>query len=253
MVMLALITGATSGIGKATAKALWSQGYSVILTGRRSDRLELLKKEWMASAKPHQQIHIATFDLQKSEEISKFLKDFSVHLEKLDVLVNNAGLAKGTDKFQDAKANDWDQMIDTNIKALLHMTRAVLPFMIKNNSGHIINLGSVAGRWVYPGGAIYCATKFAVRALSEGLRQDLLGTNLRVTNIEPGMVETEFSEVRMENKEAAKKVYQGMKPLSAEDIAETIVWCLNRPPHVNIQELVVYPTAQPHVGMVHRT
>ena len=243
----ALITGASSGIGAATARLLASQKYNLILCGRRLERLEAL-----ASELESQECLVAPFDLQKSEDVEKFLANHQAYLSKLDVLVNNAGLAKGTDPVQNADFKDWETMIDTNIKGLMHMTRGVLSQMVKKRSGHIVNIGSVAGRWVYPGGAIYCATKFAVRAFTEGLRQDLLGTNVRVTNIEPGMVHTEFSLVRLESKEKAEAVYAGMKPLTPEDIAETISWVLDRPQHVNVQELVVYPTDQAHVGMVHR-
>lgn len=169
-----------------------------------------------------------------------------------DVLINNAGLALGTDKLQDAKTSDWDGMIDTNVKGLLYLTRLVLPEFLKNKRGHIVNIGSVAGRWLYPGGAVYCATKFAVRAISEGLRMDLIGTPIRVTNVEPGMVETEFSFVRTGDEDKAKAVYKGMKPLSADDIADCVAWSLSRPAHVNIQELVVFPVDQPAVGQVHR-
>lgn len=155
--------------------------------------------------------------------------------------------------MQDARIADWDEMFDVNVKGLLSLTRGLLPFMIRNKSGHIVNLGSVAGRWTYPGGAVYCATKFAVRALSEGLRMDLVGTGIRVTNIEPGMVNTEFSKVRFGDQAAADKVYAGMTPLSAQDVAESILWCVQRPAHVNIQEIVIYPTDQAAIGLVHRS
>jgi NADP-dependent 3-hydroxy acid dehydrogenase YdfG len=154
--------------------------------------------------------------------------------------------------MQDADVNDWEEMIDTNIKGLLYMTRGVVGFMITKKSGHIVNLGSVAGRWTYPGGGVYCATKFAVRALSEGLRLDLIGTPIRVTNIEPGMVQTEFSLVRLGDQRKADQVYDKMTPLSAQDLAETILWCVQRPAHVNIQELVIFPTDQAGVGFVNR-
>jgi len=256
--MIALITGATAGIGEATAKLLWQNGYSVILTGRRAQRLQKLKSELLASKSQKDSVQASSwvetfdFDIQDSKQVEKFLKANDKILSGLDVLVNNAGLARGTDKIQDGQLQDWEQMIDTNVKGLLYMTRGVLPHLLKNKKGHIVNIGSVAGRWTYPGGAVYCATKFAVRALSEGLRQDLLGSNIRVSNIEPGMVETEFSEVRFQDSEKAKKVYQGMKPLAAQDIADTILWCLQRPAHVNIQELVIYPTDQAAIGLVHR-
>ncbi|MFS4460580.1 SDR family NAD(P)-dependent oxidoreductase [Bdellovibrio sp. HCB2-146] len=247
----ALVTGATSGIGWATCESLAKQGYSILATGRRPERLDQLKKHLTKTA-PTVQFQGATFDVSDRFEVSEFIKEQKSRLEKVEVLVNNAGLAKGIEKMQDANLDDWEVMIDTNIKGLLFMTRALLPLMLQRNSGHIVNLGSVAGRWTYPGGGVYCASKFAVRALSEGLRMDLLGSKIRVTNIEPGMVNTEFSLVRLEDKQKADKVYEGMTPLEAKDIAETIAWCVSRPAHVNIQELVIYPTDQAHVGQVAR-
>lgn len=194
-------------------------------------------------------------DLREPAKIEDFIKKHHQVLKQLKVLVNNAGLAAGVDRFHEAKTQDWDLMIDVNIRGLLYLTRSLLPFLLEQREGaHIVNLGSVAGRWVYPAGAVYCATKFAVRALSEGLRMDLQGKNIRVTNIEPGMVETEFSEVRLGDKDKAKAVYSGMRPLEAMDIAESILWCLERPQHVNIQELVIFPSDQAAVGpsYVHR-
>jgi len=242
------ITGSSSGIGQACAEIFAAKGANLILNARRKDRLENLQQKLQAEY-PQQKFTLAVFDIQNLSSVQNY---FSQEKPSVDILINNAGLAKGVDKVQDALATDWDQMIDTNIKGLLYVTRQVLPSMIKNKSGHIVNLGSVAGRFTYPGGAVYSATKFAVRAITEGLRMDLLGQPVRVTNIEPGMVETEFSEVRLNDKTAAKKVYEGMTPLSAQDIAETIYWCCDRPPHVNIQELIIYPTDQAHVGQVAR-
>lgn len=247
----ALITGATSGIGWATALALAGQGYSILATGRRLEKLQELEKTLKAQF-PSVGVKTAAFDISDRFEVSEFLKSFSSEIAHMDVLVNNAGLAKGVDKMQESSLDDWETMIDTNIKGLLFMTRGVVEHMVRRNSGHIVNLGSVAGRWTYPGGGVYCATKFAVRALSEGLRMDLLGSKIRVTNIEPGMVHTEFSLVRFEDSAKADKVYEGMTPLTAQDIAETIAWCVARPAHVNIQELVIYPTDQAHVGQVAR-
>lgn len=247
----ALITGATSGIGWATALALAGQGYSILATGRRLEKLQELEKTLKAQF-PSVGVKTAAFDISDRFEVSEFLKSFTSEIAHMDVLVNNAGLAKGVDKMQESSLDDWETMIDTNIKGLLFMTRGVVEHMVRRNSGHIVNLGSVAGRWTYPGGGVYCATKFAVRALSEGLRMDLLGSKIRVTNIEPGMVHTEFSLVRFEDAAKADKVYEGMTPLTAQDIAETIAWCVARPAHVNIQELVIYPTDQAHVGQVAR-
>lgn len=244
MAKLALITGASSGIGEATAILLSKKGYQLILTGRRKDRLEKLARKLKAE--------FLVFDLADEKSIAATFKKNQKLLNRVDILVNNAGLARGADKVQEAKIEDYNEMIDTNIKGLFSLTQKILPLMLKRKQGHIVNIGSVAGRWIYPGGAVYCATKHAVRAFSEGLRMDLLGKNIRVTNIEPGMVNTEFSTVRFGSKEKADAVYQGMTPLSAKDVAETIVWSLERPEHVNIQELVVYPTDQAHVTMVHR-
>ena len=242
-----IITGATSGIGLATAKLLAQKSYKLMLLGRREDRLTTLKNELSKKT----EVETFAFDLRDKKQVQDFVSQAS--LDRAEILINNAGLARGVDNFQDAKLDDVDEMIETNVTALLHLTRGVLPFMFKKNRGHIVNLGSVAGRIVYPKGAVYCATKYAVRAISDGLRMDLLGTAIRVTNVEPGMVDTEFSEVRLRSKEKADKVYEGMKPLLAQDIAETIVWCLERPAHVNIHELVIYPTDQASVGQVHRT
>lgn len=242
----ALITGASSGIGAAAAQAFAAAGYDLILVARRAERLEKL-----AATLPPGSVQTFALDIQDEEAVASFAA--KVDLARVTVLLNNAGLAKGTDKLQAGKLKDWDAMIDTNVKGLLYLTRAVLPFMVEAKRGHIVNLGSVAGRWVYPGGAVYCATKHAVRALSEGLRMDLIGTGVRVTNIEPGMVETEFSAVRFEDQEKARKVYEGMKALSAADVADTILWCAQRPPHVNVQELVLFPTDQAAISQVHRS
>lgn len=240
----ALITGATAGIGQATAVELAKQGCDLILTGRRIERLDQVAKELRDSHKV--QVTVLAFDISNRGECEAALG--KADLSKLSILVNNAGLALGTDPVTTAKLDDWDKMIDTNIKGLLYVTRLCLDAIVKNE-GHIVNIGSVAGRWTYPGGSVYAATKFAVRALTEGMRFDLMGKPVRVTNIEPGMVETEFSEVRFDgDKEKAANVYKGMHALAAVDIAETIVWCLARPKHVNIQELIIYPTDQAGVG-----
>ena len=242
----ALITGATSGIGAATARRLADLGYGLILNGRRLDRLEALKNELKT------EVRLAPFDIRDRKAVEQFCSQRADWLRELTVLVNNAGLAAGTEKVQDARIDDWENMIQTNVMGLLVLTRQVLPFFIKKNEGHIVNMGSVAGRWTYPGGAVYCATKFAVRAISESLRMDLFGTAIRVSNIEPGMVHTEFSEVRLGSKAQGDAVYKDMNPLSADDIAETISWVLERPKHVNIQEIVIYPTDQAAIRMVNR-
>lgn len=242
-----VITGASSGIGEAAAIQFARKKYKLILVARRSDRLEKLKKLCLKEGSV--EVQTLKIDLQNTKDLQALQS--KLKNESIDILVNNAGLAKGVELFQNSKNEDWDAMIDTNVKALLKVTRGILPQLIKSQ-GHIVNMGSVAGRLVYEGGAVYCATKFAVRAISEGLRMDLKGTGVRVTNIEPGMVNTEFSLVRLGNQQKADAVYQDMMPLLANDIAETILWVVDRPSHVNIQELVIYPTDQATVGQVVR-
>ena len=243
---LALITGATAGIGEATANRLADAGCSLILTGRREERLSALKNTLS------KKVEVQTLAFDVSDRVACEKAMASINHDKIDILVNNAGLAKGVEPIPSAKIDDWEEMIDTNVLGLLVMTRLILPSMMKRKRGDIINIGSVAGRWSYPGGGVYCATKAAVRAITEGLRMDVMGTGVRVTNIAPGMIETEFSDVRLGSKEAAHKVYQGMTPLSAHDIADAITWCLERPPHVNVQEMIIFPTDQAGVGYVHR-
>lgn len=242
----AFITGASSGIGEATAVALAGAGYDLVLAARRRSRLETLAEDLRRGGRRVDVVELDVRDRAAVEALSA--QPFFDHVT---VLVNNAGLAKGMERVQEGKLDDFDAMIDTNVKGLLYVTRALTPGLIARK-GQIVNLGSVAGRWVYPGGAVYCASKFAVRAITEGLRLDLLGTGVRVTNIAPGMVETEFSEVRLGDEERAKAVYRGVQALSAADVAETIAWCLTRPAHVNVQELVLYPTDQASPGHVHR-
>lgn len=243
-----LITGASSGIGAATARAFARLKRPLILWARRTDRLEDLKKECLALGSP--EVAIAPVDVRDASAIGK--ETAASLYARVEVLVNNAGLARGLSPFQSDSPAHWDDMIDTNLKGVLNVTHAILPHLLKRNSGHIVNVGSVAGRWFYPKGHVYCATKAAVHALNEGLRLDLVGTNIRVTEISPGMVETEFSQVRLEDAEKAKQVYAGLQPLVADDVAETIVWCCLRPSHVNVQELVLYPTAQASTTVVHR-
>ncbi len=236
-----LITGATSGIGEATARALHARGKKLLLLGRRKERLDKLAQELGAET--------WAVDVRERKTLEElFLK----HAPKLQGLVNNAGLARGRGPIQHGNFDDWDEMIDTNLKALLTVTRLALPALIESR-GTIVNMGSVAGHLTYPGGNVYCATKHAVRALSQSMRADLLGTGVRVTEISPGMVETEFSEVRFNgDREKAKAVYAGMTPLRAQDIAEAIVWCFERPAHVTIEELVIYPTDQATPTLIHR-
>lgn len=243
------VTGATSGIGLETAKAFAEMGYPLILNGRRQDRLDKIRLELSKKVL----VNLAPFDVSDRDEVDIWFNKNETLVANVGILINNAGLARGADMIQNGHVDDWDEMIDVNVKGLLYVTRRVIPHLIKRQSGHIINIGSVAGRYVYPGGAVYCATKFGVRAISEGLRMDLLGKNIRVCNIEPGMVETEFSEVRFRDKEKAGAVYKGMTPLTPVDIARTISWVVQQPSHVTIQELVIYPTDQASVRDVHRT
>lgn len=242
------ITGATAGIGKAIAKIFAESGSHLVLNGRRENRLEELKQQ----LEKHYNIDVvlAPFDVRDREAAQQFLNSFS---EPVDILVNNAGLAKGVDAVFDADYEDWDTMIDTNIKGVLNMTRLISPQMKERNRGHIINIGSIAGHESYSGGSVYCATKHAVKGFTEATKKDLHGTNVRVSMVSPGLVETEFSEVRFKgDKEQADEVYEGIKPLVANDIAEIVHFMANRPPHVNIMDTIVFPVAQSSSTMVHR-
>lgn len=248
---LVFITGASSGIGAACAKHFAKAGAMLLLCSRRSKALRLLalslEKKYSAS------IHTFSLDVSQASKVKKTLNALPEKWKKIDILINNAGLAAGLDSMQEAKIQDWEEMINTNIKGLLYVTRHILPSMIKRKAGHIINIGSIAGHQVYPKGAVYCATKAAVKTLSEGLRLDLLGTAVRVTSIDPGAVETNFSLVRFKgDQKRAAAVYKGMKPLSADDIAETLVFCASRPPHVNISEVLIMPTAQASATLTYR-
>ncbi|MDR1756855.1 MAG: SDR family NAD(P)-dependent oxidoreductase [Culturomica sp.] len=239
---IALITGATSGIGRATAEKLAGNGFDLIITGRRPERLEAL-----AGSLGEQGTKIAPlcFDIRRPEEVKQAVASLEGNWRNIDVLVNNAGLAVGISPVQDGLIEDWERMIDTNLKGLLYITRAVAPLMTARRTGHIVNIASIAGKEVYPGGNVYCATKHAVDALSKAMRTDLLAHNIRVTNIAPGMVETEFSVVRYKgDAEAAANVYKGLTPLSGEDIADAILFAVTRPPHVCLNDMVIMPTAQ---------
>ncbi len=241
--MLVLITGATSGIGKSTAQLFAKNGHDLIITGRREDRLKEIKTQLESDFK----IKITTlcFDIRKLSEVETAISTLSSENKKIDVLVNNAGLAAGLGPIQSGNIDHWERMIDTNIKGLLYISRAISNLMIENKKGHIINIGSIAGKEVYANGNVYCATKHAVDALNKAMRIDLLTHNIKVTAINPGMVETEFSIVRFDgDSDKAKKVYEGLQPLTPEDIAETIYWVANRPPHVNINDIIIMPTVQ---------
>jgi serine 3-dehydrogenase len=245
------ITGASSGIGKSCARAFAEQGARLILAARRLERLEELAVE--LKRKPGQDILLLSLDVRNQPAVERAVNGLQAEWAAIDVLVNNAGLSRGLDKIHEGKLEDWEEMIDANIKGLLYVSRAVIPGMVKRGRGHIINLGSIAGYEVYPGGNVYCATKFAVRALSKGMRIDLNGTPVRVSEVAPGMVETEFSLVRFHgDRERAGKVYQGLTPLSPDDIADAVIYCATRPPHVNIEAMIVMPTAQAAAAIFHR-
>jgi len=251
MSKISLITGATAGIGEACAHVFARERYDVIITGRRVDRLEKLagqlKKEYNVN------VLTVEFDVRNREEVISKLEALPEEWKKINVLVNNAGLSQGLDPIQNGSYEDWDTMIDTNIKGLLYVTRVVSNWMIGNGFGHIVNLGSIAGKEVYPNGNVYCASKHAVDALNKGMRIDLLPYGIKVTAVHPGAVETEFSEVRFKgDKTRAKKVYDGFEPLVAKDIAETIWFVVSRPPHVNINELTIMPTAQANSVNIYR-
>lgn len=245
-----LITGASSGIGEATARRFAKEGRDLLLVARRKEKLESLEKEFRSLGV---NVISSVLDVRNGESIRAWGKKNTALLEKTSVLINNAGLAKGMVPFQESDPSEWKEMTETNIDGVLSMTHLLLPFFLKKNEGHIVNMGSVASRWIYPKGNIYCATKAAIHAFSESLRLDLLGKNIRVTEISPGLVETEFSEVRFNgDKTRAKKVYEGIKALSPEDIAEAIYWAVKLPSHMNVQEMILYPVHQASPSFIHR-
>jgi 3-hydroxy acid dehydrogenase/malonic semialdehyde reductase len=249
--MLVCVTGATSGIGKSTAEIFASQGHDLIITGRRKERLQKIKEQ--LEQKFRIRVQTLCFDVRDQKEVEKAFSTLNEDQKKIDVLVNNAGLAAGLSSIQEGKLEHWEQMIDTNVKGLLYVTRIIAPLMISNGKGHIINIGSIAGKEVYANGNVYCATKHAVDALNKGMRIDLLPHNIKVTAVNPGMVDTEFSVVRFDgDEERAKKVYMGMQPLKAADIAETVYWVATRPAHVNINDIVIMPTVQANATTVIR-
>ena len=242
MSKIALITGATSGIGEACASLFARQNYDLILTGRRTERLDALAKRLVSEYGIR--VNVLTMDVRNKEEVEK-LETLSEDWKKVDLLINNAGLSLGMDPINSGSTTDWEVMIDTNIKGLLYVTKLVSNWMIQNGFGHIINIGSIAGKETYLNGNVYCATKHAVDSLNKAMRIDLLPYKIKVTAIHPGAVDTEFSEVRFKgDKDRAKKVYDGYEPLHAQDIAETIWFAASRPAHVNINDMLVMPTAQ---------
>ena len=241
--MIAFITGATAGIGRATAKILAANGYDVIITGRREKLLQATEKEIRDTTDAD--VLPLCFDVRNNGEVVQHIASLKGKWQRIDVLVNNAGLASGLSPIHEGDLGDWEKMIDTNIKGLLYVTRAITPGMTERKSGHIINIGSIAAKEVYENGNVYCATKHAVDALNRGMRIDLVEHSIRVTAIHPGAVETEFSIVRFHgDKEKAGKVYEGFTPLYENDIAEAVLFAVTRPPHVNINDLVIMPAAQ---------
>lgn len=246
-----LITGATSGFGKACARSFAHEGHRLILTGRRADRLrteaETITKMYGV------EVLTLNFDVRNRESVKAAVESIPPEWRKIDILINNAGLAAGSDPLQDGNTEDWEQMIDTNIKGLLFVTKNVFPLLLQSECPHIVNIGSIAGKEVYAKGNVYCATKFAVDALTRGMRIDMLSRGIKVSQVAPGAAETEFSQVRFKgDMEAAANVYKGFKPLEAEDIANAVLWITSLPAHVNINDLVIMPTAQASPGYFHK-
>lgn len=246
-----LVTGASAGIGEACARAFAERGAHLLLSARRVERVNTLAA---SLAERHGiEAHANALDVTDRHAVNDYVDWLEAEGLLPDVLVNNAGKARGLDTFQESSVEDWEEMIDTNLKGLLYVTRAVLPHMVARDSGHVIHIGSIAGRWVYPKGSVYNATKFAVLALTEAMNLDLLGTKVRVSSVDPGLTETEFSVVRFRgDAERAKSVYAGTTPLTGEDVADAVVYVANTPPHVDVLNLVMMPTDQRFPGAIHR-
>jgi serine 3-dehydrogenase len=246
------VTGASTGIGAACARAFAAEGARLLLAARRLDRMKALEPELRAAGAPD--VRLLLLDVRDAGGVQRAVDTLPSAWKEVEVLVNNAGLSRGLDKLQEGSRDDWDEMIDTNVKGVLHVNRSVVPLLVARGRGTVIHLGSLAGRQVYPGGNVYCASKHAVRALNEGLRLDLLGTGVRVATVDPGLVaQTEFSLVRFHgDADRASAVYRGMTPLRPEDVAELIVYIATRPPHVNVAETVILPTDQASATNVHR-
>lgn len=245
------ISGATSGIGEATAIKFAHNQYDLIITGRRGERLNALARK--LESETDAKVLTLVFDVRKRTEVEGVIKSLPENWQKIDILLNNAGLAVGLDSIQDGNADDWERMIDTNVKGLLYLTRAIAPLMIARAGGHVINIGSVAGREVYPNGNVYCATKYAVDALSKGMRMDFLKYGIKVTQVAPGAVETEFSDVRFDgDKSRSANVYKGFTPLRAADIADVIWYVSSLPAHVNINDILVMPVAQASAALIYK-
>jgi len=248
---IVFVTGASAGIGAATALAFAEQGAKLLLAARRAGRLAEVASKAKERGSPS--VHSIDLDVRDHRAVQNTIDRLPEEWSEIDILVNNAGLSRGLDKIYMGKVEDWDEMIDTNVKGLLYITRAVVPGMVVRGRGHVINLGSTAGEMAYPNGAVYCGTKAAERMINDGLRQDVLGTPIRVTSVDPGMVETDFSLVRFRgDTERAAKVYKGVKPLTPEDVAEVIVWAAMRPAHVNIARVLMTPVQQANSILFHR-
>jgi serine 3-dehydrogenase len=246
------ITGASSGIGASCASVFASAGARLLLCARRLERLAAMESELRSLGAPA--IHSFELDVRDAGAVERALKALPAGWEAIDILVNNAGLSRGLDPIQEGSLRDWEEMIDTNIKGLLHVSRAILPGMVERGKGHVINIGSIAGHEVYPKGNVYCATKHAVGAITRGMLLDLNGTGVRVSTVDPGLVETEFSVVRFRgDADRAESVYKGLQPLTPDDVAEAVHYCATRPPHVNIAEMIVMPTAQASATVVARS
>lgn len=245
------ITGASSGIGAATALAFAAEGARLLLAARRAGKLAAIASKALERGAPA--VHSIDLDVREHRVVQQAIDDLPKEWAEIEILVNNAGLSRGLEKLYMGRISDWEEMIDTNVKGLLYVTRAVVPGMVVRGRGHVINLGSTAGEITYPNGAVYCATKAAEKAINDGLRQDVLGTPVRVTSVDPGMVETDFSLVRFHgDQDRAAKVYKGITPLSAEDVADAIVWAASRPAHVNIARISMTTIHQANSLMFHR-
>jgi NADP-dependent 3-hydroxy acid dehydrogenase YdfG len=248
---IVFITGASSGIGAATALAFAAEGARLLLAARRTEKLTETAAQ--AVARGAEAVYCVALDVRDRAAVAQTVAELPEEWAAIEILVNNAGLSRGLEKLYEGNIDDWEEMLDTNVKGLLYVTRAVVPGMVERGSGHVVNLGSVAGELTYPNGAVYCASKAAERSINDGLRMDLLGTPVRVTTVDPGMVETEFSLVRFHgDSERAAKVYKNMQPLTAEDVADAILWAASRPAHVNIARILMTPVRQANSILFHR-
>ena len=246
-----VVTGASSGIGRACAEAFAANGCKLLLAARRKDRLDALAS--VLAERNGTEVQTAALDVRDRAAVEAWVGGLADDWRRIDILVNNAGLSRGLNPLQTGEVSDWEEMLDTNVKGLLYVTRAILPGMVERGSGHVVNIGSIAGHEVYPGGNVYCASKHAVTAINRGLGIDTLGTGVRVSSVDPGMVETEFLLVRFHGDASrAEGVYDGLEPLHAEDVADAVVYCATRPPHANVREMILMPSAQAAAVHAHR-